>query len=87
LVAISSSKFVACVDQCLSPWVGMLLDAITSVIILAPMLLAALQPTRWTPSFWMIMTLNLAIDFAAPPVAANLYVAEPTGIPIGNREG
>jgi C4-dicarboxylate transporter DctM subunit len=64
--------------------VGMLLDAITSIIILAPMLLAALQPYGIDPiHFGIIMTLNLAVGFVTPPVAANLYVASGmTGIPI-----
>ncbi len=64
--------------------VGMLLDAITSIIILAPMLLAALQPYGIDPiHFGIIMTLNLAVGFVTPPIAANLYVASGmTGIPI-----
>jgi C4-dicarboxylate transporter DctM subunit len=64
--------------------VGMLLDSITAIIILAPMLLAALQPYGVDPiHFGIIMTLNLAVGFVTPPVAANLFVASGmTGISI-----
>ncbi|MEW6666693.1 MAG: TRAP transporter large permease [Thermodesulfobacteriota bacterium] len=85
LVAISSSKFVALLlINVFLLGVGMLLDAITSIIILAPMLLAALQPYGVDPiHFGIIMTLNLAVGFVTPPVAANLYVASGmTGVPI-----
>jgi C4-dicarboxylate transporter, DctM subunit len=85
LIAISSSKIVALLlINAFLLVVGMLLDAITSIIILAPMLLAALQPYGVDPiHFGIIMTLNLAIGFVTPPVAANLYVASGmTGIPI-----
>ena len=85
LVAISSNKFVALLlINAFLLVVGMLLDAITSIIILAPMLLAAMQPYGVDPiHFGIIMTLNLAIGFVTPPVAANLYVASGmTGIPI-----
>jgi C4-dicarboxylate transporter DctM subunit len=85
LVAISSDKVVALllINGFLLV-VGMLLDSITSIIILAPMLLAALQPYGIDPiHFGIIMTLNLAVGFVTPPVAANLYVASGmTGIPI-----
>jgi C4-dicarboxylate transporter DctM subunit len=85
LIAISSNKVVALllINGFLLV-VGMLLDAITSIIILAPMLLAALQPYGIDPiHFGIIMTLNLAVGFVTPPVAANLYVASGmTGIPI-----
>jgi C4-dicarboxylate transporter DctM subunit len=85
LVAISSNKFVAMLlINAFLLVVGMLLDAITSIIILAPMLLAAMQPFGVDPiHFGIIMTLNLAVGFVTPPVAANLYVAAGmTGIPI-----
>jgi C4-dicarboxylate transporter DctM subunit len=64
--------------------VGMLLDSITAIIILAPMLLTALQPYGVDPiHFGIIMTLNLAVGFVTPPVAANLFVASGmTGISI-----
>jgi C4-dicarboxylate transporter DctM subunit len=64
--------------------VGMLLDSITSIILLAPLLLAVLEPFGINPiHFGIIMTLNLAIGFVTPPVAANLFVASGmTDIPI-----
>jgi C4-dicarboxylate transporter DctM subunit len=85
LIAVSSSKLVALLlVNAFLLVVGMLLDAITSIILLAPMLLAALQPFGVDPvHFGIIMTLNLAVGFVTPPVAANLYVASGmTGIPI-----
>jgi C4-dicarboxylate transporter DctM subunit len=85
LLAISGNKFVALLlINCFLLGVGMLLDAITAIIILAPMLLAVLQPFGIDPiHFGIIMTLNLAVGFVTPPVAANLFVASGmTGIPI-----
>jgi C4-dicarboxylate transporter DctM subunit len=85
LVGISSNGFIALLlVNCFLLLVGMVLDSITSIIILAPMLLAALQPYGVDPiHFGIIMTLNLAVGFVTPPVAANLYVASGmTGIPI-----
>jgi C4-dicarboxylate transporter DctM subunit len=85
LIAVSSSKIVALLlVNAFLLVVGMLLDSITSIILLAPMLLAALLPFGVNPvHFGIIMTLNLAIGFVTPPVAANLYVASGmTGIPI-----
>ncbi|RJR44575.1 MAG: TRAP transporter large permease [Desulfobacteraceae bacterium] len=85
LIAISGNKIVALLlVNAFLLLVGMLLDSITSIIILAPMLLAALQPFGVDPiHFGIIMTINLAVGFVTPPVAANLYVASGmTGIPI-----
>jgi C4-dicarboxylate transporter DctM subunit len=64
--------------------VGMLLDAVTAILLLSPMLLAALQPYGVDPiHFGLIMTVNLAVGFVTPPVAANLFVASGmTGIPM-----
>jgi len=64
--------------------VGMLLDAVTAIVLLSPMLLAALQPYGVDPiHFGLIMTVNLAVGFVTPPVAANLFVASGmTGIPM-----
>jgi C4-dicarboxylate transporter DctM subunit len=85
LLAISANKFVALLlINCFLLCVGMILDAITAIIILAPMLLAVLQPFGIDPiHFGIIMTLNLAVGFVTPPVAANLFVASGmTDIPI-----
>jgi C4-dicarboxylate transporter DctM subunit len=85
LLAVSANKFVALLMiNCFLLFVGMLLDAITAIIILAPMLLAVLQPFGIDPvHFGIIMTLNLAVGFVTPPVAANLFVVSGmTDIPI-----
>jgi C4-dicarboxylate transporter DctM subunit len=85
LMAISGNKFVALLlTNCFLLVVGMLIDSITAIIILAPMLLAALLPFGIDPvHFGIIMTINLAVGFVTPPVAANLFVASGmTGIPI-----
>ena len=85
LMAISANKFVILLlVNVFLLLVGMILDSITSIILLAPMLLAALKPFGIDPiHFGIIMTLNLAVGFITPPVAANLYVASGmTGIPI-----
>lgn len=85
LLAISSNKIVILLlVNCFLLVVGMLLDSITSIILLAPMLLAALKPFGIDPvHFGIIMTINLAVGFVTPPVAANLFVASGmTGVPI-----
>jgi C4-dicarboxylate transporter, DctM subunit len=85
LMAVSSSKFIILllVNGFLLI-VGMLLDAVTAIILLSPMLLAALRPFGIDPvHLGLIMTINLAVGFVTPPVAANLFVASGmTGIPI-----
>jgi C4-dicarboxylate transporter DctM subunit len=85
LMAISTNKFIVLllINGFLLV-VGMLLDAVTAIILLSPMLLAALQPYGINPiHFGIIMTINLAVGFVTPPVAANLFVASGlTGIPM-----
>ena len=85
LTAVSSNKLVILMlINFFLLGVGMLLDAITAIILLAPMLLAVLKPFGVDPvHFGIIMTLNLAVGFVTPPVAANLFVASGmTGIPL-----
>ena len=85
LLAITTNKLVVLLlINCFLLAVGMLLDSITAIILLAPLLLAVLQPFGIDPiHFGIIMTLNLAVGFVTPPVAANLFVASGmTGIPI-----
>lgn len=85
LMAISGSKIVALLlVNVFLLVVGMLLDSTTAILILAPMLLAALQPFGVDPvHLGLIMTVNLAVGFVTPPVAANLFVASGmTGIPV-----
>ncbi|MDR1100521.1 MAG: TRAP transporter large permease [Treponema sp.] len=64
--------------------VGMVVDTTSANIIFSPILLVALQPYGVDPiHFGIIMTINLAIGFVTPPVAANLFVASGmTGIPM-----
>ena len=85
LLSISTNKFVVLfLINIFLLFVGMLLDPITSIILLGPMLLSVLQPYGVDPvHFGVIMTLNLAIGLVTPPVAANLFVVSGmTGIPI-----
>jgi C4-dicarboxylate transporter, DctM subunit len=85
LMAISTSKFVVLLlINGFLLIVGMLLDAVTAIVLLSPMLLAALRPYGIDPvHFGIIMTVNLAVGFVTPPVAANLFVASGmTGIPL-----
>lgn len=64
--------------------VGMILDAPTAIVILAPILFKALAPYGVDPvHLGVIMVCNLAVGFVTPPVAANLFVASGlTGISI-----
>ena len=65
-------------------FIGMIMDTTAANIIFSPILLAALKPYGIDPiHFGLIMTVNLAIGFVTPPVAANLFVASSmTKIPI-----
>lgn len=85
LMAISTNKYVALLlINLFLLVVGMLVDSITAILLLAPMLLAVLQPYGINPiHFGIIMTVNLAIGFVTPPMAVNLFVASGmTGIPV-----
>lgn len=58
--------------------VGMFLDAITAVVLLAPVFLAVVQPMGISPLlFGLIMNFNLAIGQITPPVGLCLYVSCP----------
>ncbi len=65
-------------------FVGMVDGHDLANIIFSPNLLLALRPYGIDPvHFGLIMTINLAIGFVTPPVAANLFVASGmTGIPL-----
>ena len=65
-------------------FVGMVMDTTAANIIFSPILLTALTPFGIDPiQLGLIMTLNLAIGFVTPPVAANLFVASSmTKIPL-----
>jgi C4-dicarboxylate transporter DctM subunit len=64
--------------------VGMVMDAVPSIIIFGPILFTALVPLGVDPiHLGIIMTINLAIGFVTPPVCANMFVAASlTGFPI-----
>ncbi len=85
LFAISNSKWVVLlIVNVFLIFVGMVMDTTSANIIFSPILLAALKPYGIDPiHFGLIMTVNLAIGFVTPPVAANLFVASGmTGIPL-----
>ncbi|MDR1510892.1 MAG: TRAP transporter large permease, partial [Synergistaceae bacterium] len=55
---------------------GMLLDALSAILILAPMMFPTVQLLGVDPvHFGIIMVVNLAIGFVTPPMGMNLFVA------------
>jgi C4-dicarboxylate transporter DctM subunit len=59
---------------------GMFLETLAAITIFAPLLLAVAQPFGVSPlHFGVMMTVNLAIGLATPPVGASLYVAAGIG--------
>ena len=85
LFGISSNKIVVLlIVNVFLIFVGMVMDTTSANIIFSPILLLALRPYGIDPvHFGLIMTINLAIGFVTPPVAANLFVASGmTGIPL-----
>ena len=85
LFGISSNKIVILlIVNVFLLFVGMVMDTTSANIIFSPILLAALLPYGVDPvHFGLLMTVNLAIGFVTPPVAANLFVASGmTGIPL-----
>jgi C4-dicarboxylate transporter DctM subunit len=65
-------------------FVGMFMDTLASIIILAPLLLNIVVPLGVKPlHFGIIMVMNLVIGMCTPPVGVNLFVASSLGgIPI-----
>ncbi|SFD94268.1 TRAP transporter large permease [Roseivivax sediminis] len=56
--------------------VGMVMETLSAIIVLTPILLPVLAPYGVDPvHFGLIMVVNLAIGFATPPVGVNIYVA------------
>ncbi|SDF45442.1 TRAP transporter large permease [Sporolituus thermophilus] len=54
---------------------GMLLDAISIMYLILPLLMPVMAYYHWDPVwFGVVMTVNLAIGQITPPVAVNLYV-------------
>lgn len=85
LFSLSSNKIVILfIVNIFLVFVGMVIDTTAANIIFSPILLAALLPFGVDPvHFGILMTINLAIGFVTPPVAANLFVASGmTGIPM-----
>jgi C4-dicarboxylate transporter DctM subunit len=85
LFSISDNKIVILlIVNVFLVFVGMIVDTTSANIIFSPILLAALKPYGVDPiHFGLLMTINLAIGFVTPPVAANLFVASGmTGIPM-----
>ena len=66
--------------------VGMLMESLAAIIILAPLLLSIVKPLGVDPlHFGVVMTMNLAIGMFTPPVGVNLFVASRIGkIPVEN---
>ena len=63
---------------------GMILDTISAIVLLAPILSGALIPMGIDPiHLGTVMIVALAIGFVTPPVAQNLFVASGmTGLPM-----
>lgn len=60
--------------------VGMFMETLAAIVILAPLLLSIVKPLGIDPiHFGMIMVLNLVIGQCTPPVGVNLYVAARVG--------
>ena len=57
-------------------FVGMVMDTMAAIILLAPVLLLVVVPMNVDPiHFGIVMIMNLAIGFLTPPVGVNLFVA------------
>lgn len=85
LLSISDEKIIVLlIVNIFLVFVGMVVDTTAANIIFSPILLTALSTYGVDPvHFGLIMTINLAIGFVTPPVAANLFVASGmTGIPM-----
>jgi C4-dicarboxylate transporter DctM subunit len=85
LFSVSDNKIVVLlIVNVFLVFVGMVVDTTSANIIFSPILLTALRPYGIDPiHFGLIMTINLAIGFVTPPVAANLFVASGmSGIPM-----
>jgi len=57
-------------------FVGMVMDTVAAIVLLAPILLSVVMPLGFDPvHFGIIMIVNLAIGFITPPLGVNLFVA------------
>jgi C4-dicarboxylate transporter DctM subunit len=77
ILSILGSKFmVLLVINGILLIAGMLLDALSAILILAPMMFPTIQVLGVDPiHFGIIMVVNLAIGFVTPPMGMNLFVA------------
>lgn len=77
ILGISSNKYVVLlIVNIFLFFVGMLMETLAAIIILAPLLLSIVTPLGVTPlHFGVIMVVNLVIGMCTPPVGVNLYVA------------
>lgn len=77
MLAISDNKFVILLlINLFLLFVGMIMDTLAAILILAPLLLQVVSQFGVDPvHFGLVMILNLAIGFVTPPVGVNLFVA------------
>ena len=77
MVSITDSKIlILLIINIFLLLVGMLIDNIPAVLILAPIFLPVVNGLGMSSiQFGVVMTLNLAIGFISPPYGINLFVA------------
>jgi C4-dicarboxylate transporter DctM subunit len=77
ILSFSSSPLVVLMlINCMLLVVGCFIDNISSMVILAPILLPIMLRIGVDPvQFGVFMTVNLAIGFVTPPYGANLFIA------------
>lgn len=81
ILGISSNKYVVLfIINVFLFIVGMLMETLAAIIILAPLLLSIVTPLGVSPlHFGVIMVVNLVIGMVTPPVGVNLFVASGIG--------
>ncbi len=73
---ISSPLLILLIINIFLLFVGMIMDAMSAILILTPIFLPIIIAIGMDPiHFGVIMVVNLAIGFVTPPVGVNLYVA------------
>ena len=85
LMALSNNKYVILLlINVFLFLVGMIMETLAAIIILAPLCLSIVLPLGVDPvHFGVIMTVNLVIGMCTPPVGVNLFVAARIGgVPI-----
>ncbi|CAK7051192.1 MAG: C4-dicarboxylate TRAP transporter large permease protein DctM [Desulfovibrio sp.] len=81
LLGISNNKYVLLlIINAFLLVVGMFMETYAAIIILAPVLLPAIEEMGVDPlHFGLIMTVNLTIGLCTPPVGVNLFIATRIG--------